>query len=69
MEDSKHPGHCKCPHHLIIPVATFLIGAAFLFMRLGSLDLRTVSYIWPVMLMIIGVAMLGKRFCTCCAQP
>lgn len=43
-----------------------LIGLAFLLSALGILGSMTVAFLWPVFLIIAGLAKLGGRNCACC---
>lgn len=43
-----------------------LIGLAFLLQALGILGSATVAFLWPVFLIIAGLAKLGSRNCACC---
>jgi hypothetical protein len=59
-------GHCKCPHHKIIPLAIVLIGLAFLLQALNVLSAGFVALAWPILVIIIGLMKLTKGMCKCC---
>lgn len=58
--------YCPCPHHKVKPVCILLIGLAFLFAKLGWLPMETVSWIWPILLVVIGGTKLFSGKCKCC---
>lgn len=59
-------GGCKCPHHKMVPLSVFLIGLTFLLGNLGTLSVRTVGIVWPILLGLIGLQQLFGYKCKCC---
>ncbi len=60
---------CSCPHHKISPLlkafGVLLFGLAFLMGNLGWISADTVATLWPLAIVLVGVAMFG-RLCGCC---
>lgn len=61
-------GMCGCPHHKLVPLIIVIIGGAFLLQTLGVLTAATVSMVWPVGLILIGLVKLGGGMCGCCTM-
>jgi len=61
MEDKKV---CKCTHHKIVPVCIALIGLVILLGGMNVLTPGFVSFVWPLLLIVIGVTKMIK--CKCC---
>ncbi|MDO8499840.1 MAG: DUF5668 domain-containing protein [bacterium] len=59
-------GKCGCLHHKTVPVFITLIGLSFLLTALGVLGEVTNSYVWPVLLILIGLQKLLGGMCKCC---
>ena len=59
---------CSCSHHKVVPFMIVLIGLAFLLQALGIIGSMLVAFLWPVFLIIAGLAKLGSRGCRCCAS-
>jgi len=59
---------CQCPHHKITPIFVVLFGLVFLLGTLDVLAARTVSIVWPIIVILVGLQkMFGSR-CTCCSR-
>jgi hypothetical protein len=58
-------GMCSCPHHKVVPLLIVLIGVAFLLQALGVLTAETVSMVWPIGLILIGLMKMSKGMCGC----
>ena len=59
---------CSCPHHKTVPVFIFLIGLFFLLGNLGVVSASTTSYVWPILLMLIGLQKMFGGMCKCCSK-
>ena len=59
---------CPCNHHKIVPLMIILIGATFLLNAFQVLPVGIVAFVWPVLLMVAGVAKLSGRSCSCCER-
>jgi len=46
---------------MIIGAGLFIIGLSFLLKNLGVLNEVTWSFIWPILLMIVGLSMVFNR--------
>ena len=57
---------CGCPHHKVVPMSIVLLGAIFLLGALNVLTPGTVSIIWPVVVIAIGLTKLMAGNCKCC---
>jgi hypothetical protein len=59
------PGVCACPHHKITPLIFILIGLVFLLKAMGAMSAVTVSYSWPLLVIIYGLAKIMGGSCGC----
>jgi hypothetical protein len=66
----KSGGMCPCPHHKVVPAVmtacVILFGVAFLFANLGWITARTAGILWPLAIVLFGLAKLAKYACSCC---
>lgn len=46
---------------MIIGAALFIIGLSFLLKNLGILTEVTWSFVWPILIMIVGLSMIFNR--------
>lgn len=64
-------GFCPCPHHRIVPtvvsLAVIIFGAAFFLNSLGLIGVTARETLWPLAIIIAGVAKLGAHWCRCCS--
>lgn len=58
-------GNCGCTHHHILPIFMILIGATFLLGACKAIDPVMVSYIWPFLLIVGGIAKMFSHGCGC----
>jgi len=58
---------CSCPHHKAIPALVILFGLLFLLEALGSVSMRTVSIIWPLIVIVAGIMKWTAKGCKCCS--
>ena len=58
---------CKCPCHKMVSVFIVLIGLTFLLGAFGVLSAKTVSIVWPALLILAGLQTLCKDVCKCCS--
>ncbi len=56
---------CHCPHHTALAWIVILFGVLFLLGNLG-ISWTVVSWVWPILVILAGWAMLMKRGCKCC---
>ncbi|MFA5946588.1 MAG: DUF5668 domain-containing protein [Patescibacteria group bacterium] len=61
-------GMCGCPHHKLVPLIIVIVGVAFLLQTLGVLTAATVSMVWPIGLIMIGLMKLSSGMCGCCSM-
>jgi hypothetical protein len=59
-------GVCKCKHHKVVPLAITLIGLTFLLQAFNVMMAETVAWIWPILLMVIGIMKMMRGSCKCC---
>ena len=57
---------CTCRHHRIKPICIFLIGLAFLLAKFNVLTMEAVSWIWPILVIVIGGTKTFEYKCKCC---
>ena len=60
-------GKCGCKCHGVVPLAIVLIGLDVLLGACGVMGDKTVTIIWSVLLIIIGIMKMAKGKCKCCA--
>ncbi len=66
-EKGMHYGmKCGCKHHKVVPLMITVIALDFILGRLGTFSMDTVSTIWPIALLIIGLTKLTAHKCKCC---
>lgn len=58
-------GHCTCPHHKFGAILIILFGLTFLLGTMGVLSGMFVSYAWPVLVILFGLARLMGGSCKC----
>jgi hypothetical protein len=56
---------CNCAHHKVLPWLVILFGVLFLLENLG-VSWVLVSWVWPILVVLAGCAMLMKKSCKCC---
>lgn len=61
-------GRCKCAHHYSVGALVALIGLLFLLGALGIVGDRVVELGWPILLLLIGLSKVTKRYCKCCSS-
>ncbi|MDO8489850.1 MAG: DUF5668 domain-containing protein [bacterium] len=59
-------GSRPCPCHAMIPLFIVLIGVAFLLNTLNVIDEYTLSIVWPILLILLGLKKMFKGLCGCC---
>ncbi len=59
-------GSCRCMHHKMMPFFILLLGLTFLLQALGILPADIVGYIWPILLILIGLQKMFGNKCHCC---
>ena len=57
---------CACPCHKVVGLFVALIGLTFLLGALNILTPRAVEIIWPILVLLIGVKLVGGGRCKCC---
>ncbi|HEX3095728.1 MAG TPA: DUF5668 domain-containing protein, partial [Patescibacteria group bacterium] len=57
----------NCPHHKMFPIFVVLFGLTFLLGTLEVLSARTVSIVWPIIVILIGLQKLMGHNCKCCS--
>ncbi len=55
--------NCKCTHHKLIPLCIISIGAVFLLGEINVFTPEAVGMLWPLLLIVIGIAKLKRRKC------
>ena len=59
------PGVCQCGHHKIMPVLIILFGLTFFLQALGVLTAGATAIIWPIIIVLAGLAKLKGGMCNC----
>jgi hypothetical protein len=59
---------CGCPCHKAVGLFILLIGITFLLGALGVITEHTVSLIWPVFVILLGLKKLAGGMCKCCTK-
>ena len=57
---------CFCACHKMVGLFIALIGLTFLLRALGAVSDRTVSIIWPFLVMLAGIQITFRNKCKCC---
>ncbi len=57
---------CSCPCHKVVGLFIALIGLTFLLGALGVVSARTVSILWPFLVMLAGIQIVFRNKCKCC---
>lgn len=57
---------CGCGCHHFVPVLVILFALVFLLEALGYVGNLVVSVIWPILVGLGGIALLGEDKCGCC---
>ena len=60
-------GKCCCMCHSAKAVLVILFGLTFLLGALGVISSGLVDVVWPVLVILGGLKLLGKSFCKCCS--
>ena len=70
MDQNMNSGNnaCRCTHHKIGPILIILFGLGFLLEATGTLSALTLSYAWPMLVIVFGIMKLTGRKCGCCAK-
>lgn len=68
MNHMNPSSHCKCPHHKVGAVLVVLFGLTFLLETMGVVSGMFVSYAWPVLVILFGLAKLKSGSCSCYAK-
>lgn len=58
---------CSCVCHSAKAILVILFGLTFLLGALGIISRGLVDVVWPVLVILGGLKMLGKGFCKCCS--
>ena len=59
------PGVCLCKHHRIVPILIMLFGLTFLLYALNLLSWGAAAIIWPIIVILTGLAKLKGGLCAC----
>jgi Domain of unknown function (DUF5668) len=59
---------CNCTHHKMKPILMVLFGLVFLLGTLDVLTSRTVSIVWPIIVILAGLMKLMGGRCGCCSR-
>ena len=59
---------CRCGCHKTMPILIILLGLDFLLGALAIFTWGFVNITWPILVIIAGCVMLGKRSCGCRAK-
>jgi hypothetical protein len=57
--------HCSCPHHKMVPILIVLLGLTFLLGTMDVFSALVVGYIWPILLILIGLQKIFGGMCKC----
>lgn len=60
-----HGKVCNCGHHMMKPMLLLIIGLDFLLGALGVLTNEFVQVTWPIVLILIALAMIAGGKCKC----
>lgn len=63
--DCCKPGICPCKHHKIVPCLVVLFGLTFLLGALNVLSAGAVAVIWPIIIILAGLAKMKGGMCGC----
>ena len=64
-----HKGQkCPCPHHKMIPIFLVLLGLSFLLTVMGVISTTVNNYVWPILVILIGLQKIFEGRCTCCSR-
>jgi hypothetical protein len=58
-------GMCSCPHHKVVPLVITLVGVALLLQVMNVITAQTMSYVWPIAIILVGLMKLSKGMCSC----
>jgi hypothetical protein len=56
---------CTCGHHMIKPVLLLILGFDFLLGALGVITNDFVQITWPIIIILISIAMMTGKKCKC----
>lgn len=59
---------CSCVCHSAKGVLVILFGLTFLLGALGIISHSLVDVIWPVLVILGGIKIVGRKFCKCCSS-
>ena len=61
---------CKCSHHKFVPFLVVLFGVTFFMGFWGIISWDIVNLVWPVVIILAGMAMVIDRggMCKCAAN-
>ena len=59
---------CPCVHHKMVPILILLVGLTFLLTAMGIESAEVNSYVWPVLIILIGLQKLFQNQCKCCSH-
>ena len=68
MNHMNQTSHCNCSHHKVLPAFLILVGLSFLMTHFGVISTDTNSIIWPVLVILLGIAKLKGGSCSCYKQ-
>jgi len=63
--DCCQPGVCPCMHHKIVPVLVVVFGLVFLLQALNVLSMSATAIIWPIIVILGGLAKMKGGMCDC----
>ena len=65
MPPLMHGETCKCVHHKFVPMLVVIFGVLFFLHAIGSLSSQTLNYMWPVIVILVGVMKMSDNMCKC----
>jgi len=68
MNHTNTQSHCSCSHHKTLPAFLVLIGLSFLLANLGIISAEVNSFVWPILIILLGVMKLKGGSCKCYMQ-
>ncbi len=61
---------CSCQHHRIMPMTmgalVLLFGIFGLLKAMDTVSAEVFGWVWPILVILVGVGWLGKGLCKCC---
>ncbi|MBY0369884.1 DUF5668 domain-containing protein [bacterium] len=67
-ENCSHGSKCGCPCHSAKGIFITLVGVVFLLKAMGIISDDIAGYIWPSVIILIGLKMTFKNVCKCCSK-